>query len=473
MSFDTCNEKIADCSDDSVPVGKSCFKSFPYIDKNCVLFDWVPYNSNYWLSHSIMNNIPVTECILQCAKNSSCEAAKYNFNSGTCNLVYTNPNPVLPLPTEKDPPSCVGLYKKSRDTTGKCASVNKKDGSSSTIYFDQYTPADNVSKVSSDYQGIDCRKYAITNSLDVNKYKDGLQDFANWCEKNPDIVSCKSFCDNVNYAQFCKPPFPKQMIVYICLFFVFLFLSIFIYTKKFSTNRIWKLVFLFCIVLLIVFGGLSLWKGIYFAMNSGRYNGTTPDFVNSSALPQDCTQFRYDCNQIDGQSFCVVNKNNPDKAYYDSLWDCQDSVCTKRVKYNTPYYIWSNNGKGFASNGTDVVDKKDGVQFIIVPTNSDRNTKADIKYGEHVTIAMSNGGWINSVNNIIKRSTDVSPQIVMFVNAGKAIDDNYIITDQSKFRIQATNTSQQVGVINQRYWDVVLTWSFLGNDIFNFSEKLP
>ena len=36
MSFDTCNEKIADCSDDSVPVpeGKSCFKSFPYIDKN-------------------------------------------------------------------------------------------------------------------------------------------------------------------------------------------------------------------------------------------------------------------------------------------------------------------------------------------------------------------------------------------------------------------------------------------------------
>ena len=82
-------------------------------------------------------------------------------------------------------------------------------------------------------------------------------------------------------------------------------------------------------------------------------------------------------------------------------------------------------------------------------------------------------GAFNSVNNIIKRSTDVSPQIVMFVNAGKAIDDNYIITDQSKFRIQATNTSQQVGVINQRYWDVVLTWSFLGNDIFNFSEKLP
>lgn len=469
MSFDTCNDKIADCSGDSVPVGKSCFKSFPYIDKDCVQFDWVPYNSNYWLSDTIINNIPVTECIRQCTTNSNCEAAKYNFNSGICNLVYTNPTPDLPLPTEKDHPSCIGLYKKSsRDATGKCASMNKKDGSSSTIYFDQYTPVDNVSKVSSDYQGIDCRKYAITNSLDVNKYKDGLQDFANWCEKNPDIVSCKSFCDNVNYAQFCKPPFPKQMIVYICLFFVFLFLSIFIYTKKFSTNRIWKLVFLLCIVLLIVFGSLSLWKGIYFAMNSGRYNGTTPDFVNSSALPQDCTQFRYDCNQIDGQSLCVVNKNNPDKAYYDSLWDCQGSTCTKRVRYNTPYYIWSNNGKGFGSNGTDVVDKKDGVQFIIVPTNGDRNTKADIKYGEHITIAMSNGGWINSSINIIERST-YRPQIVMFVNAGKAIDDNYIITDQSKFHIQATNTAQQVGVIDRDG----LKWSFLASDIFSFSEKLP
>ena len=203
-------------------------------------------------------------------------------------------------------------------------------------------------------------------------------------------------------------------------------------------------------------------------MNSGRYNGTTPDFVNSSALPQDCTQFRYDCNQIDGQSFCVVNKNNPDKAYYDSLWDCQDSTCTKRVRYNTPYYIWSNKGQGFGSNGTDVVDEKDGVQFIIVPTNGDRNTKADIKYGDPVTIAMSNGGWINSAYNIIERST-YGPQIVMFVNAGKAIDDNYIITDQSKFLIQATNTAQQVGVIGKHK----IEWSFLGNDIFNFSEKLP
>lgn len=484
MSFDTCDQQIPDCGQDYVPVGKSCFKSFPYTDPACLQFNWIPYNSIYWLNNAIVDNVPVTECIRQCTVSANCDAAKYNFDNGSCELVYHNPDPNPILPKEKNPPNCIGLYAKYG--TGKnCASVNKKDGSVLTMHFDQYQPVNMVPKVGSDYQGIDCRKYASSNSLDVNKYKSGLQDFANWCVKNPDIDTCKSFCDNENYAPFCSTPFPKSMILYILMFFVFLFAVIVIYTKKYSTSQKWKGVFGVCIAFLIVFGALSSWKVVDFIKHSGRYSGTKPDFTNPSGLPRDCTQFRYDCTQLQGQSQCTVNAQQPDKAVFASLWDCQGSTCLKRVKYNTPYYLWGTNGKSFAGsrgpwcgkddgNAFEIVDKTAGEQFIIVPTSGDRNTKAEIHFGEHVSFVMGNGGWFNSCSNVIQRKS-YDGQTVQFVNAGKAIDGTYVILDQSTFYLQATNTQQRVGIGNigsPQNWG--LTWGFWGtNVVFNISENLP
>ena len=491
MSFDTCDQQIPDCGQDYVPIGKACFKSFPYTDPSCLQFNWIPYNSSYWQNNAIVDNVPVTECIRQCAVSANCDAAKYNFDNGSCELVYPNQNPNPILPKEKHSPNCIGLYKKStKGFTGKnCASVNKKDGSVLTMHFDQYQPVNMVPIVGSDYQGVDCRKYASSHSLDVNKYKSGLQDFANWCAKNPDIDTCKSFCDNENYAPFCNTPFPKSMILYIFVFFMSLFAAIVVYTKEYSTSRKWKGVFGVCITSLIVFGALSIWKGVDFSKHAGRYSGTKPDFTNPSGLPRDCTQFRYDCKQLQGQSQCTVNAQQPDKAVFASLWDCQGSTCLKRVKYNTPYYLWGTNGKSFAGSrrpwcgkndgdAFQIVDKSKGEQFIIVPRSGgqwDRDTKAEIHFGDDVSFVMgSDGDYFDSCDNVIQRTKQPYGQIVKFVNAGKAIDGTYVILDQSTFYIHSTDTDQKVGIdkISQQGWG--LTWGFWGTPVvFNISENLP
>ena len=350
MSFDTCNQQISDCGQNYSPIGTACFKNSPDTDPNCLQFNWVPYNSKYWLNKSVVDNVPVTECIRTCALDTNCDAAKYDFDKGSCELVYQNPSPDPILPKEENPSSCVGLYEKTSSSSAKkCVSINKKDGSNLTIDLDKYIPAVTIPKVASDYQGVDCRKYASSRSLDITKYNDGLQAFADWCTKNPEIDTCRSFCENDNYASFCKPPFPKLMILYISIVSVSLFGAIAIYTKKYNTSRVWKGIFGLCIIMLILFGVLSIWKGVQFSQHAGTYSGTTPDFTNPSMLPRNCTEFRYDCTVPEaGLSHqCTINSQNPEKGIFSNLQNCQNSSCLNRVKYNTGYYIFGTNGKTF------------------------------------------------------------------------------------------------------------------------------
>ena len=506
-SFDTCDVSVADCGQGATPIDKFCSKSSTSNDSSCVLFNWIPYNYGYWEVIENVDAKTISECFYKGVQNSDSDAISWDFNSGVCKLLKKSdpptppppapapaPSPPAPAPTLPPPPppppppdpdkDCVALYLKSqvKDTQKNCASVNEKDGSILTMYFDQTTPATMVPRVSSDYQGIDCRKYAVNNSLDTDKYHDGLQDFGDWCAKNPSIDTCKSFCKNDNYAQFCKRNFPISMVVYIIMFTVFLFSVILIYVRKYHTSRVWKGAFGVCIALSIVFGALSVWQGVVFAKNTGGYSGTTNDFTNKiSKVPIDCTTSKYDCKTTKGVSKCVKILVDPQKAKYDSLLDCQKSECPAsgcsscgKVASYTPYYIWDTNGNSFGPDfftnwcpkfgplAMPLTDKFIDMwkPIMIYPDPKGicdpnfcspvKGTPNVINYGDIITIRFCNpdctatdGKWLNSCNQIT-RST--YPQDVYFKNPNNPSDKGPILLDKSTFYINSLNTNQPIGI---------------------------
>jgi hypothetical protein len=373
-----CNSLIYDCGENQISTNDGCVK---LSNNNCnTKFNIL--GSNY--SNSVIDNsnivkfmdVDLVGCLMKCNSSGGCsmvEFARYadQFSSDTGSCYIYNSGNIKYNPEHKSQLNLSTFYSRENisggnsncftyennpyDDYNKDVLVINSDGSSKP----SQTP-----RIMSNYMGSTCRKDAAEQEFDPTEDAELLTNMGIWCNENPDVDVCASFCNNLNYNKFCAKPVPYALFASIGIFLLTLFIFSYFYIKRF--NKPVLITFIIIFILSSIFMGYEIYK--YFLVKD--FSGTKKDYpaskedsinkpkINGNWVPpgkkieskDDNGLFLYhnkgdDTYRIceDKVDNCIFNENNTGKMIWDTASKSFIDITKKDSSgYNKTYKIKNN-----------------------------------------------------------------------------------------------------------------------------------
>jgi len=224
---DVCTVEVPDCDYGYTNAGGFCYKINTESNPAC--------NTFYQSEGDIAGNstlgtyqTSIIDCMNKCNSLKECKSIKFNYTgtpsaNGLCRLTAIGDTvDIVPVSDDLSSYTCADVYMKQGDANNPlCLNVVSKD-TAKIINIDLGTAQQKpiMPKVETRYVGADCRQSIINTNLSTNDDSDQLlQDMGDFCEKNPKIDTCKSFCKNLNYSSYCSSKLPISGFITITVFF--------------------------------------------------------------------------------------------------------------------------------------------------------------------------------------------------------------------------------------------------------------
>lgn len=230
-------------------------------------------------AYEIFDDSTLISCMKRCNDDEQCSLIEFGRNipnldsiNGTCYLYSNKPE----FPVSK---TDLSVFYDIKRGGSKCFKYDKEpfNPKSEKIYIDpeKMDKPEKVPIIQSDYMGVNCRRWFTSETRDSEKYADALNDFGEWCSKNPNIDTCKAFANNTEYAKFVKVKQPILLYasVFILLLSLFL-LGIFVLRKQ---GKVYVVLLIILILGSLASTGYSLYKKFVI----GDYPGTQKEFASS------------------------------------------------------------------------------------------------------------------------------------------------------------------------------------------------
>lgn len=334
---DQCLTKVPDCEQNSVAIANFCYpiKTDTYSSNN--KFIKQKYDIIWTEPNNSQDGITLFDCASQCGVDSECNYFKFLYGSsgienketatGLCRLYNTNYDDnsdityKLPINSTTNAfdlgYSNASIYKKD-DTYNSSSNEINLCNDNKCVSIDITNPTYKVLTplIGTKYLGKECR---------INASKDQLiddtanQTMAAYCNNNPDLKVCNTYCNSNTGQSYCSMSIPSFIFIYLILGLICLFFVLFIWVKRYQlmiNNKSYRnFTVISLLVLAVIFFGLFIY---YLIKYKTPWNGQEADTTNWDSF-NSCDNYPSVLNNTDFSWYTPCAKNTDSYCFKDSF----------------------------------------------------------------------------------------------------------------------------------------------------------